>query len=132
MEIKEPFLECPKCNYSSGISSISKPMAMFHYYCPSCGYEEQGLAHILPPEVGYEVKDVLVVVTWEKDLASVKELYALKKIDQRFEGKKPQEVKRMVSFRPKWTIGPMPPSIGYEISDKAKKYGLTVEVCNAE
>ena len=132
IDLKEPFRECPKCGFNPGIESISKPIAMYHYYCPSCGHEEQGLQHIIDPELMKYRKDVVLSINWESDLVSTKELLALKKIDERFKGKRPQEVKRMVGIRPNWIIGPLPGGTGYDLYDKAKELGLNVEIRDVE
>ena len=77
-------------------------------------------------------KDVILTIHWENDLVSTKELLALKKVDERFKGKRPLEVKRMVSIRPKWVIGPLPGGTGYDLYGKAKKLGLKVNIKDVE
>lgn len=118
--------------FQPNVASISKPIAMHHYYCPSCGHEEQGLQHIMEPKIAGSLTVVMLTVQWNNDVVSMSELDALKKIDKCFEGKRPLEVKRMVSFRPKWHIGPIDGVTGYGFFDKAKELGLNIEIKDIE
>ena len=129
---REPVADCQKCGFKSGVASISPPKAMYHYFCPSCGFEEQGLAHFIPEAHLSPCKDVILTIHWEENLVSNKELLALKKIDSRFKDKRPLEIKRMVSFRPEWVIGPISGGTGYEIYNKAKELGLKIEIRDVE
>lgn len=125
-DIREPFIKCPKCGHEPNIVSISKSSSMFHYFCPSCGHEEAGTQHFADFELSEPKKDVILTVYWSDVLVSPKELVALKKIDKRFENKKPQEIKRMISFRPNWKIGPIEYWIGQNLYQKGKEHGLNI------
>lgn len=128
-EFKEPFSNCPKCGYQSGVALLPKQRPIWHFYCPECGHKEAGTASYPLPDEFYsnEVKELKLIAKFSNLKVGAKEQFALKKLFSDFKGLSNSEIKEKLRMRSQWVLGVYPEWEAEDLIQEAEKLGLKIE-----
>jgi len=106
----------------------------FRSVCPKCGQEQVLILRTIEAPPSSDPKDsepVAAEIRWRGERASHEELLAMRRFVVEFRDRPMSELYAVVHSAPSWPLGVHPRSYAHHIQDKARQFGLTVEIHEA-